>query len=444
MSTSTATPATLNRRTVTATVIGNFLELFDWFMFGLYVPLFAAQFFPSADPASSLLGAFAVFAAGMLFRPIGGLWLARLADRRGRKPALMLSILMMGGGSILIGVSPTYAQIGVLAPILLLVARAAQGMSSGGEYPAAVTYLIELAPAHRKCFYGSLFGMSAAAAALFAALIGGGLSAVLGSATMSTWGWRLPFIFGGVLAIALTALRAKLTESVVFQRQVKGDRTRGSLRKLLGTYWRSVLLVVAFAAGTQMLGATWTAVVPAVGLGLSSASQMFGVIVVVTVVAVAVQVPLGMLADRIGVKPFLAAYGLGFVVLGPLAYLTISGGFWQLLFSYGTGVMFMTVLTAVLPKVLTAAYPPEIRVLGIGLPHAVVTAVFGGVSPWLATYLASQGQSAWYIGIVVVTVLIATGAAWSVTRRFLTPVVPAPGQQPSAEEPPPPRLSEAA
>jgi MHS family alpha-ketoglutarate permease-like MFS transporter len=258
---------------------------------------------------------------------------------------------------------------------------------------------------------------------------------------MSTWGWRLPFIFGGVLAIGLTALRAKMTESVVFQREVKDDRTRGSLRKLLGTYWRSVLLVVAFAAGTQMLGATWTTVVPAIGLGLSSPERMFGVIIVVTIVAVAVQVPLGMLADRIGVKPFLLAYGLGFVVLGPLAYLTVSGGFWQLLFSYGTGVMFLTVLTAVLPKVLTAAYPPEIRVVGIGLPHAVMTAIFGGVSPWLATYLASQGRSGWYIGIVVVTVLIATGAALSVTRRFLTPVVPAPAPA-SAEEPPP--LSRAA
>ncbi|PPK63170.1 MFS transporter [Actinokineospora auranticolor] len=408
-----------HRRTVATTVAGNFVEYFDWLAFGLYAPLFAAQFFPAADPAGSLLSTFAVFAAGMLFRPLGGVLLGRLADRRGRKPALVLSIILMGGGSTLIGLSPTYAQIGLAAPLVLLLGRAAQGLSAGGEWPAAVTYLMELSPPNRRCFYGSLFAMSAAAGAFVASLLGGALSSVLGASAMSGWGWRVPFLLGGVFGVVLLLLRGKITETAVFEESVRSRGSRGSLRALLVEHRRSVGLVAVVVAGTTMVSGTWTAVVPAMAARVSDSGTMFWAVVLVTGVVTPLQVPLGALADRVGVRPVLTAFVLAFAVVGPIAYLGLSPNFLVLVLAYGSGILFIAGLTAVLPKVLAAMYPPEVRAVGIGVPHSVTTAVFGGLTPMLATYMAAHGASGWYIAIVVVAVLLAWAAAMDAARRFV-------------------------
>ncbi|MFD8361177.1 MFS transporter, partial [Streptomyces sp. NPDC059715] len=194
-------PGQSHRRSVVATVVGNFVESFDWLAYGLFAPLFAAQFFPSSNQFTSLLGAFAVFGTGMLFRPIGGILLGRLADRRGRRPALMLAIGLMTGGSTLIAVVPTYEHIGIIAPLLLLLARLAQGVSSGGEWTAAATYLMEIAPKNRRCLYSSLFSVTTMAGPFVASLLGAGLGVWLGTATMEAWGWRVPFLLGGVFGV---------------------------------------------------------------------------------------------------------------------------------------------------------------------------------------------------------------------------------------------------
>ncbi|MCE7002313.1 MFS transporter [Kibdelosporangium philippinense] len=413
----------LHRRAIGTTVAGNFVEYFDWLTFGLYIPLFASQFFPADNPVTSLLSAFGVFAAGMLFRPLGGILLGRLADRRGRKPALVLSIILMGGGSTLIGIAPAYSEIGIIAPFLLLLGRAAQGLSAGGEWPAAVTYLMEMAPANRKCFYGSLFAMSAALGAFAAALVGGALSSILGNAAMAAWGWRVPFLLGGVFGIILLFLRSRIAESTEFDGKVRGERTRGSFRKIFALHRRSVLLVTVFVAGTTVVNSTWTAVVPSMAQAISSPKTMFWVVVLVTGIVALIQLPLGIVADRIGVQPFLKVFGLGFAVVGPIAYLGIGPSFLNLALTYGCGILFVACLTAVMPKVLAAMYPADVRATGIGLPHSVTTAVFGGVTPLLATYLASRGASGWFITGVVIGVLLAWAAAASAARRFVRPVV---------------------
>lgn len=430
------TRSPLHRRTVLTTVAGNFVEYFDWLAFGLYVPLFAGQFFPSSNPVTSLLGAFAVFAAGMLFRPIGGIVLGRLADRRGRKPALMLSIVLMGGGSLLIGISPTYHQIGLVAPLLLLIGRAAQGLSAGGEWPAAVTYLMELAPPNRRCFYGSLFAMSAAAGAFVAAVLGFVLSSTLGGAAMAAWGWRMPFLLGGLFGIALLLLRTKITETAVFERAVRSSDTRGSLRKVLVEHRRSVGLVTVFVGGVTMVAGTWTTVVPAMAAGIAGSGTMFLVVVLVTGVVTPLQVPLGMLADRVGVRPVLAVFVVGFAVLGPIAYLGLAPNFANLVFAYGSGILFIAGMTAVMPKVLAAMYPPDVRAVGIGIPHSITTAIFGGLTPMLATYLDGRGASGWYIGIVVLAVLLAWAAAADAVRRFVRPAVTEVGEDADDGRPP--------
>lgn len=401
----TALRTPMHRRSIVATVIGNFVEYFDWLAYGLFAPLFAKQFFPSNNTVTSLLGVYAVFAVGMLFRPLGGVLLGRFADRHGRKPALMLAIAMMAGGSALIAACPTYRQIGLAAPLLLLFARAAQGLSSGGEWPAAVTYLMEQAPPNRKCFYGSLFSMTGLAGVLVAALLGGSLTEWYGRAAMASWGWRVPFIVGSVFGVILLLARRVITESVVFNREVRTRQARGSLRRLLGGYRRQVLLVVLLVGGLTAVIGTWTVAVPAMGFRLLPA-QMFWVLAVSAGISIAVQVPLGLLADRIGVPAFLSGLNLVFLVVGPIAYLNMHKNFWNLVFAYGSGVLYLSTVSMVLPKVLAALFPADVRGVGIGLPHSTTTAVLGGFTPLLATYMNDRGAAGWFITLVMVSVVL--------------------------------------
>jgi MHS family alpha-ketoglutarate permease-like MFS transporter len=404
-------PKKAHRRAVTATVVGNFIESFDWLGYGLFAPLFAAQFFPTGNSLTSILGVFAVLGVGVLMRPLGGILLGRYADRRGRRPALMLAVSLMAGGSLLIGVTPSYAHIGLLAPVLLLLARMAQGVSHGGEWPAAAAYLMEVAPEKRKATYGSLFSLTTCAGAFSASLLGGGLTAALGPAAMADWGWRVPFLVGGVLGLILLVLRTRLVETEVFRRQVQGRRDRGSLRQVLGAHRRNVLLAVLFVAGTGAVGGTWTAVVPALGGRLAPPGTMFWVVVTATALMMALNVPIGLLADKIGAARLLVATSALFAVAGSVSYLTMTGTFASLLFTYGSGVVYLVCATTVLPKLLTEIFPPEVRALGVGLPNAVTSAVLGGIAPAAAAFAAEHQASGWFIAGVMTAVLMSVPAS---------------------------------
>ncbi|MBB4948823.1 MHS family alpha-ketoglutarate permease-like MFS transporter [Kitasatospora gansuensis] len=402
-----------DHRSVSATVVGNFVEAFDWLAYGLFAPLFAVRFFPSANPVTALLGAFAVLGIGVLARPLGGVLLGRFADRRGRRPALMLSIGLMTGGSVLIGVAPTYQQVGMVAPAVLLLGRVAQGVSHGGEWPSAVAYLMELAPRQRRCFYGSLFALSTVAGAFTASLLGGGLTAALGAGAMADWGWRVPFLVGGVFGLVLLLLRNRLTETEVFRREVLGHAARGSLRLLFGGHRRRVLRSVLFVAGVGAVGNTWTAVIPAMGQRLAAPGTMYWVVVCVTGTMMLAAVPLGLLADRIGAVRLLVGASCGFAVAGSWTYLHLTGGFLSLVLTYGSGLVYLMCVTTVLPKILSESFPPEVRALGIGLPYALTTALLGAAGPASATWLAERGASGWFVGGMAVAVLLALPAAAS-------------------------------
>lgn len=406
----TRTPRQAHRRAVTATVVGNFVESFDWLGYGLFAPLLAARFFPSSNPVTSLLGAFTVLGIGVLVRPLGGILLGRLADRRGRRPALMLAIALMTAGSFLIGVTPTYDQIGILAPLVLLLARLAQGISSGGEWPAAAAYLMEIAPKKRKSLYGSLFSVTTCAGAFTASLLGGSLTGALGVDAMASWGWRIPFLVGGLFGVILLVLRRQLAESEVFQREAGTRGSRGSLREVLVTYRRQVLLSVLFISGMATVGGTWTSVIPATGQRIAAPGLMFWVVVCATTILMVVNVPLGLLADKVGPRRFLLAASVLFAVTGSYTFLTIEGTFTSLLLTYLSGTVYLVCATTTLPGILSELFPAEHRALGLGLPNAVTSAVLGGVAPPLATYLGDHDASGWFVGGVMASVLLSLPA----------------------------------
>ncbi|MER6264918.1 MULTISPECIES: MFS transporter [unclassified Streptomyces] len=422
----TATPQPSHRRAVAATVVGNFIESFDWLGYGLFAPLFAARFFPSHNSLTSLLGAFAVLGIGVLVRPIGGILLGRHADRHGRRPALILAISLMAGGSLLIALTPSYAHIGLLAPLLLLLARTAQGISHGGEWPAATAYLMEVAPRHRKATYGSLFSLSTCAGAFTASLLGGALTTALGPGPMASWGWRVPFLIGGILGLVLLVLRTGLAETEIYRREVRSRRDRGSLRQLLRAHRRSVLTATLFVAGTGAVGGTWTAVVPALGGRLATPGTMMWVVVTATATMMLLNVPIGLLADRIGATRLLVAASALFAVTGSVSYLTMTGTFASLLFTYGSGVVYLVCATTVLPKLLTDIFPTKVRALGVGLPNAVMSAVLGGIAPAGATWAAEHDASAWFITGVMAAVLLAVPASLLAPAATSAPTETAP------------------
>ncbi|MGW1776680.1 MFS transporter [Streptomyces sp. NPDC002104] len=413
-----------HRRAVTATVVGNFVESFDWLGYGLFAPLLAPHFFPSSNPVTSLIGAFTLLGIGVLVRPLGGILLGRLADRRGRRPALMLAISLMTTGSFLIGITPTYSQAGLLAPLILLIARVAQGISSGGEWPAAAAYLMEVAPPKRKSLYGSLFSLTTAAGAFTAAMLGGALTGALGTDAMASWGWRIPFLVGGAFGIILMVLRRQLAETEVFRRATGPRATRGSLRQVLVTHRRQVVMSVLFIAGMGTVGGTWTSVIPAMGQRLSGPGTTFGVVICATATLIVINVPVGLLADKVGPKRFLLSATVLFAATAPYSFLSIDGTFASLLFAYLSGTVYLVCATTTLPGILAELFPAENRALGMGLPNAVTSAVLGGVAPALATYLGEHGASGWFIAGVLAAVLLAWPATF-LALRTATPSAPA-------------------
>lgn len=305
----------------------------------------------------------------------------------------------------------------------------AQGISHGGEWPAAATYLMEVAPEKRRCTYGSLFSLTTCAGAFSASLLGGGLTAALGPDAMAAWGWRVPFLVGGVLGVALLVLRTRLTESEVFRREVGGRAERGSVRRLLGAHRREVVLAVLFVAGTGAVGGTWTAVVPALGGRLATPGTMMWVAVTATAFLMVVNVPLGMLADRVGAARFLAVASVVFAVTGSWSYLTMRGTFASLLFAYGSGVVYLVCATTALPKLLADLFPARVRALGIGLPNAVTSAALGAVMPVSAAYAAGHGASGWFVAAVMAAVLLSLPAAVLSLRRPAAAVRPTPDRK---------------
>ena len=181
-------------RTILAGSVGNAVEWFDWTIYASFAIFFSSQFFPEGNETTALLASFGIFAVGFFMRPVGGWLLGIFSDRYGRKAALGLTILMMAGGSLIIAVTPTYATIGLAAPLLLTAARLLQGLSLGGEYASATTFLAEMAPSNRRGFYSSFVFFSAAVGILAASAVGWALTSTLTKPEMAAWGWRIPFL----------------------------------------------------------------------------------------------------------------------------------------------------------------------------------------------------------------------------------------------------------
>ncbi len=386
--------------------IGNLIEWYDFYVYNFFALYFAKSFFPNATPTVQLLNTFGIYALGFIVRPIGGWVLGAYADRAGRKAALTLSVLMMCLGSLLIGVAPVYASVGIWAPVLLLMARLIQGLSLGGEYGTSATYLSEIAVSRHRGFYSSF---------QYVTLIGG---QVLGSLTLlvmqqlflpaelDAWAWRVPFLIGAACALFGVYLRANLQETEQFVR-VRTDEHRGALTELLH-HPKEVLLVFGLTMGGTTAFYTYTIYMPAylsntVHLTRDQATQ----ISFITLVLYAVFQPVvGAISDRIGRRPVLLWFGvLGTLCTVPiLTALSRAHDYMTALLLILAALVIVSGYTAINAVVKAELFPAAVRALGVGLPYAVAVSIFGGTAPYVALWFKEQGIEAafyWYVTALI-------------------------------------------
>jgi MHS family alpha-ketoglutarate permease-like MFS transporter len=403
------------RRGLIAASVGNALEWFDWNAYAIFAVHFSGQFFAGQGQGQALLRSLAIFAVGFFFRPLGGALLAAFSDRRGRRAGLTLSVVLMGGGSLLIAVSPTYDQVGLLAPALLVVARIAQGLSTGGEFAASTTYLAELAPPGRRGLYGSFFYLSGAVGTLGATGIAGLLLALQGADGLAAWGWRIPFAIGALLALYGLYLRRALDETHAYRAGGARRVARPTL-EAIRRYPRESLRVVGFTIGATAAYYTFAVYLPSYATSAEGvpADGARWASLGAQLVFIAALPPLGALSDRIGRRPLLLLFAASFSLLVVPLFHLMSASPWSLFAAMSAGLLLFACYGAVAPTAMAEMFPTEVRAAGIGLPYALTVAAFGGTAPYVVEWLRAGGRGDWYpwylAGLSLISLVVFAGA----------------------------------
>ncbi|SDI34997.1 MFS transporter [Paenibacillus naphthalenovorans] len=409
-----------NMRRITSNIfkgsVGNLIEWYDWYVYAAFAVYFSSEFFPKGDPTSQLLNTAAIFAVGFLMRPLGSLLLGRYADRYGRRAALTLSITVMASGSLIIACTPSYGTIGVLAPIILVLARLLQGLSLGGEYGTSATYLSEMASSGRRGFYSSFQYVTLIAGQLVALGVQIILQQILSEPDMKSWGWRIPFFIGAVGALAVLWLRRTMDESEQFSKMGSESRQRAGTIRTLMKHPKAVLTVVGLTLGGTVAFYTYTTylqkfMVNTVGLSKEVVSWINFIALLVFVV---LQPLAGLLSDRIGRRPLLISFGiLGTLLTVPLFLILEQmknpiGAFFLML----AGLIIVTGYTSINAIVKAELFPTEIRALGVGFPYAITVAVFGGTAEFIALWFKSIGAESLFYFYVAACIFVSFIVYW--------------------------------
>jgi len=394
--------------------VGNLVEWYDWYTYSAFALYFSPVFFPNSNPTAQLLNSAGIFAVGFLMRPIGGWLFGSIADKQGRKKSMALSVLIMAIGSLIIGLTPGYKQIGIFAPLLLVFARLIQGLSTGGEYGTSATYLSEMATKKHRGFYSSF---------QYVTLIGGQLLALgiqlilqnwlLTPAELQDWGWRIPFFIGAILSFIALYLRRHIDETSAFKKNK--EEKKGGLAILL-KYPKEVFTVVGLTLGGTIAFYTFSTymqkfLVNTVHLSKETSTTLS----FISLLLFAIMQPLfGLLSDKIGRKPLL----IGFGIMGSLCTYPILTG---LASETNTTIIFLLMIgaliivsgyTSINAVVKAELFPAEIRALGVGLPYALTVAIFGGTAEYFALWFKNIGHESyfyWYVtGCILISLILYT------------------------------------
>jgi metabolite-proton symporter len=407
-------------RAIVGASSGNLVEWYDFYAYAFTSIYFAAAFFPTGDTTSQLLATAGIFAVGFFMRPLGGWLFGWIADRHGRKNSMLISVLMMCAGSLLIAVLPTYATVGALAPILLLVARLVQGLSVGGEYGTAATYMSEVASKGHRGFYSSFQYVTLIGGQLLALLVLVLLQSLLSGDEIKAWGWRIPFLVGAVAAVVAMYLRRSLTETA--STEAMHSKEAGSLAGLL-PHKRAVLMVLAFTMGGSLYFYTFTTYMQKylVNTAHMNATTVSFIMTVVLIFYMLLQPVFGALSDIIGRRNNMILFG-ALAILGTVPLFNALGTASDPYTAFGlvlAGLVIASFYTSISGVVKAELFPTSVRALGVGFTYAVGNALFGGTAEYVALSFKSGGHEGlfpWYV-----TVLVALSLAASIwmpdTRR---------------------------
>ncbi|WP_069704886.1 MFS transporter [Burkholderia seminalis] len=369
---------------------GNFIEQFDFFLFGFYATSISKIFFPSTSEFASLMLTFAVFGAGFLMRPLGAIFLGAYIDKVGRRTGLIVTLSIMASGTILIACVPGYATIDLLAPALVLLGRLLQGFSAGAELGGVSVYLAEMATPGNKGFYTSWQSASQQVAIVVAAAIGYSLNAWLSAQQIAAWGWRVPFFIGCAIVPFLFVLRRSLQETAAFEARRHHPQARDIFAMLLAN-WRTVIGGMLLTAMTTTTFYLITVYTPTFGKSVLKLSTSDSLMVTLLVAASNfIWLPIGgTISDRIGRKPVLLAISvLAILTAYPaLSWLADAPSFARMLIVLLWFSFFFGMYNGAMVAALTEVMPVEVRVAGFSLAFSLATALFGGFTPAVSTYL---------------------------------------------------------
>lgn len=401
------------RKRAVAVGIGNFMEWFDFAIYGYFAAIIGTLFFPSSAPGISLLSSLAVFAVGFISRPFGALILGPIGDKFGRRAVLIITVFGMGICTTLIGLLPTYNSMGMLAPALLIVLRFIQGMMVGGEWSSAGIYIVESAPANRRATAASVITGTAGCAFLFGTFIAALLSNVLSNEQLTAWGWRLPFVASIIMTGVAVFIRRKLGDTPVYEELVKQRGTSKVQAPSASAKRKAFITTFAFSAlfGVSLYFFITYAnnhLVTTVGLPKSTALWLCSLALVVYCVAHPI---IGHLSDTYGRRKMLLGAAAALTVLAyPIFLLLNTGNSWAILF--GLIVLgILVAITAVMDVVLLVEiFPASIRSTGAALGHNIALAVLAGPGPFIAAALVRETGNpnvpAWYLAAVSLVCLL--------------------------------------
>lgn len=402
-------PATM-RRAVTAAMIGNATEWYDYAIYGYLAVTLGAVFFPSDDPTVSLLASFSAFALAFLIRPLGAFFFGPLSDRIGRQRTLSITILVMAGATFAIGLLPGFATVGVLSPIALVVLRLVQGFAVGGEYGGASTFVVEYAPDRRRGLWASWLEFGAIAGFLLASGLVALLTLGLSDTAMASWGWRVPFLVAGPLGTIGLYLRLKLVDTPNFRAlENQEEVAQAPVRDTLTKHWRHVLVCIGIVMYSSIGTYTILTFMPSYfseTLETGAGSAQLLVFAAGAMLTLGIPVA-GILSDKVGRRPLLTAAAVGYVVLAfPSFWLMSLGSLSGLL----AGVLLLTLCQIPILGTTTAAlpalFPTRVRGTGVSIGYNVSHAIFGGTAPLLATFLVDRTGSAFAPAFYLVAVAL--------------------------------------
>jgi MHS family proline/betaine transporter-like MFS transporter len=390
---------------VTAAVVGNVLEWYDFAVYSFLAGIIGKTFFPSGDATAELLASFGVFGVGFLARPLGGVVIGRIGDVKGRKTALLITIFLMAAGTVLMGVTPSYATAGIVGPAIIVLARLMQGFSAGGEWGGSTAFIVEWAPEGKRGWYGSFQQMSVAAGLL----LGSGTAAVLASALspedMEAWGWRIPFLLGGLLGPVGLWMRRTLEETPAYvrAREEAPERARSPVALAARAFGFTILWTVSYYIFLNYMP-SFTERYASLSRAQALWSNTVGLVVLV------LAVPMwGRVSDRTGRRPLLLACCAAFLVLPyPVATFLASGP------AFGSIIalqVFMAVVIALFsgtgPAAIAEIFPTRSRSTWMTTGYALAVAIFGGFAPYIATWLIRETGSpiAWVYYVMAAAVV---------------------------------------